>query len=536
MIPPSDEICDRLVELHGLLGQSAEHLDPLLKQLTEHGVSWSDLSEIFYKRGAPPSAQPAKLRRTVNALHELIGRASTRPLKLSARDKLIKRLAEQPIPLDWVMDLPAMLAEHWHDANPGTVDPSVPADGGADVFDVVVRVTEQRVVATNAEIAVAGLWALFTYIYDQFAFAAQIGIVAPASTRGKSTFRKVLEAIACNAWHAHRITAAALPRKIVRKLESGRGRTVVMLDEVENQGFLRDEKMRGVIDALFEPDGVLTITGPDGQTIDYPAQAPVLWAVRGSLSDVPLSVRSRGFQIVMKKGKPQKPLPKLYLQDPDLSLARNLAEAWATRAQQLNLDPEMPPELCRDPRLADICRPLVAVADSLGRGAEGRAALIEVCINYPGADVGLLALEDARKVCGSKEVEERAEEVEHLFILSDWTGQRRQVVPRFDRIASKALVAGMIEKNPFWGSWRGLNDKGQPHSLTTGELSAMLSRFGIFLKSSWPLRREPGDKSAWGYTLDQFENAWREHLEGHTPAQSKEIITLSLHKTRSRRS
>jgi hypothetical protein len=46
----------------------------------------------------------------------------------------------------------------------------------------------------------------------------------------------------------------------------------------------------------------------------------------------------------------------------------------------------------------------------------------------------------------------------------------------FDRISKKALAAGLIEQNPFWGSWRGLRDKGQPHELTNGELSALPRR------------------------------------------------------------
>jgi hypothetical protein len=463
-----------------------------------------------------------------------MGRDSTRPARLSARDKLIGKLAKQPIPLDWATDLMAMLAEHWHEANPGAVDP-VPVREDVRVFDVVVAVIEDRVVATKGEIIVAGLWVLFTHVYPQFPFAGQFGVVAPASSHGKSTFRKVLEAVANNAWHAHRITAAALPRKIVRKLKSGRGRTVVMLEEGENQDFLRDEKIRGIVDALFEPDGILTITGPDGEPIDHSAQAPVFWAARGSLNDMPLSVRSRGLQVVMKKGKPRKRLPKDYLQDPDLVFARNLVEAFMASVQ-LDPDPKMPPELSRDPRLEDICRPMVAIVDALGVGEEGRAALIEVSANYPGADVALQALEDTRKVCGSEEVEQTSGEVEHLFILSNWTGQRRQVAATFDRIAIKALVAGMIERNSFWGSWRGPNDKRQPHSLTTGELSAVLNRFGIFLKTIWPLQREPGDKSALGYTLDQFKTAWREHLDGPTTTQPKEVIDLSPHKARTRRS
>jgi hypothetical protein len=195
---------------------------------------------------------------------------------------------------------------------------------------------------------------------------------------------------------------------------------------------------------------VITITGKDGEPVDYPAQATVLYAVRGSLDDVPLSVRSRGFQVLMKQRKPRLRLPRRYLEDPDLVGARTLAESWAARVQQLNLDPEMPLELCRDPRLEDICRPLVSIAESLGVSAEAIAALIGVCAIYPVSDVGLQALEDIKKVWETRG--------EHLFRLSNWTPQRlgpsrkEPELPAFDRIAKKAMVAGMIEVNPFFGT------------------------------------------------------------------------------------
>jgi hypothetical protein len=86
----------------------------------------------------------------------------------------------------------------------------------------------------------------------------------------------------------------------------------------------------------------------------------------------------------------------------------------------------------------------------------------------------------------------------------------------------------MIEVNPFWDSWRGPNDKGQPHSLTPGELSALLIRFGIGIKSIWPPRRLPGDKSVPGYHYSQ--SAWQECCaENDTHTQARKIIQLPRH-------
>jgi hypothetical protein len=469
--------------------------------LDEAGLSWSDLPELFFVCGMT-SSQPKRLRRSVNGMHELIGRASTLGERRRWRDKLIKRLAVEG--LNWTNDLPGLLAAEWRDsspANPGP-PPASAANEEVNVFDVLTTVIQDRVALTVTQCALAASWILNTYVFDRFSHAPQLGIVAPASSCGKSTLRKVVEATAHCGWHSHHCTPATVYRVLARN-----PRTAMLLDEAENMNWGSDSKMRAIVDACYEADGSIDRVDPDGSPFKFKVFAPVLWALRGSISDMPIAVLSRAFVLSMKKGKPKIRLPGRLSEDPDLVAARDLAEAWAANVQ-LNLDPEMPPELCRDSRLEDNCRPLISVADSLGRGAEARAALIEFCAGLPSSDVGVQALEDSRKVWATR--------AEHLFTFG-----------AFDRITKKALVAGLIEQNSFWGSWRGLRDKGQPHELTTGELSALLLRFGITTKTVWPLRRGPGDKSAPGWLLSQFERPWAEHCsEGDTPQQTKKIIRL----------
>jgi hypothetical protein len=499
---PAPEICQRLIALHSDLGQSnnADCLGPLLKVLAESGLSWSDWPELFALCGMS-SSQPKGLRRWVRGVHELIGRASTPGERRKARDGLIRRLGEEN--LSWTNDLPGILASEWRDSNPANPGPpQTSADENVNAFDVMTAVIQSRVVLSETQCAVAALWVLNTYVYDNCPHAPQLGIVAPASSCGKSTLRKVLEATTHCAWHSHNATAAAVYRVLDRN-----PRTSVMFDEAENLDWSNDSKIRAVVDAAYESDGSIDRVDSKGNPFKFQVFAPVLWALRGSAGDLPIAVLSRAFVIAMKKGRPRIRLPRRYFEDPDLVAARDLAEAWAASVQ-LNLDPELPRELCRDARLEDNCRPLISVADSLGRGAEARAALIEFCAGLPSSDVGVQALEDCRKVW--------ATEAEHLFTFG-----------AFDRISKKALVAGLIEQNPFWGSWRGLKDKGQPHELTTGELSALLLGFGIATKTVWPLRRKPGDKSTPGWLLSQFERPWAEHCsEGDTPTQTGKIFRL----------
>jgi hypothetical protein len=500
---PAPEICQRLIALHSDLGQSngADGLDLLLKVLAENGLSWSDFPELFALCGMS-SPQPKGLRRSVRGMHELVGRASTPGERRKARDGIIRRLGEEG--LSWTDHLPGILASEWRDSNPANPGPAPASAANEDVnvFDVMTAVIESRVALSEPQCTVAGLWNLNTYVFHNFSHAPELGIVSPASGCGKSTFRKVLQATAYCASHSHNATPAVVYRVLDRN-----PRTPMMFDEAENLDWSNDSKMRAVIDAAYESDGSIDRVDREGNPFKFRVFAPVLWALRGSAGDMPMAVLSRAFVIAMKKARPRIRLPVRYFEDPDLVAARNLAETWAANVQ-LNLDPEMPPELCRDSRLEDNCRPLISVADSLGRGAEARAALIEFCTDLPSFDVGVQALEDCRKVWTTR--------AEHLFTFG-----------AFDRISKKALVAGLIEQNSFWGSWRGRRDKGQPHELTTGELSALLLGFGIMTKTVWPLRRKPGDRSAPGWLLSQFERAWAEHCsEGDTPTQAKKIIGL----------
>jgi hypothetical protein len=500
---PAPEILQRLIALHSDLGQSngADCLDPLLRVLAENGFSWSDWPELFALY-AMSSSQPKRLRRWVRGVHELIGRASMPGERRKARDGLIRRLGEEN--LSWANDLPGILANEWRDSNPANPGPASASASSEDVnvFDVMTAVIQSRVVLSETQRTVAALWDLNTYVYDNFSHAPQLGSVAPASGCGKSTLRKVLEATAHCPWHSHSATPAVVYRVLDRN-----PRTTIMFDEAENLDWSNDSKMRAIIDAAYESDGSIDRVNSEGNPFKFQVFTPVLWALRGSSSDMPIAVLSRAFVIAMKKARPRIRLPVRYFEDPDLVSARNLAEAWAANVR-LNLDPEMPPELCRDSRLEDNCRPLVSVADSLGRGAEARAALIEFCAGLPSSDVGVQALEDCRKVWTTR--------AEHLFTLG-----------AFDRISKKALVMGLIEQNSFWGSWRGLRDKGQPHELTTGELSALLLGFGITTKTVWPLRRKPGDRSVSGWLHSQFERPWAEHCsEADTPTQARKIFRL----------
>jgi hypothetical protein len=257
---PSHEICQRLIKLHCDLGQSngADCLDPLLNVLAQSGLSWSDLPELFFVCGMT-SSQPKRLRRSVNGMHELVGRASTLGERRRARDKLIKRLADEG--LNWTDDLPGLLAAEWRERNPTNPGPSPASAANDDInpFDLMATVVEDRVVLSKAQCTVVALWILNSFVYERFSHVPQLGIVAPASGCGKSTLRKTLGATARSAWHTHNATPAVIYRALVRN-----PRMAVLLDEAENFDWSTNSKMRAIMDAACESDGAIDLVDRDG--------------------------------------------------------------------------------------------------------------------------------------------------------------------------------------------------------------------------------------------------------------------------------
>jgi len=267
---PPPGICQHLIALHDHLGQSngAGYLDPLLKLLAENALSWSVWPELFALHELT-SSQPKRLRRWVRGVHELIGRASTPSERRKARDGLIKRLAEES--LDWTNDLPGILGAEWRDNNPANTSTArSPASiWGVNLFDLVTATIEDRVVLSSAQCTVIALWGLNTYVYDNFIFAPQLGIVVPASGQGKSTLRKVLSATVHNPWHSHHATPAAIYRELERN-----PRTTLMFDEAENQNLPHDPKLRAIIDAAYEHDGCIDLVDKECNPVKFHVFAP----------------------------------------------------------------------------------------------------------------------------------------------------------------------------------------------------------------------------------------------------------------------
>jgi hypothetical protein len=492
---PPPEVCDRIRELHAQLCASdgEDRRVELLELLVANNLSKNDLPEFFAITGVcteKPLPQE-KIRERIAKFHSQISVSDT--VWAVAQRQLIRLLVKEDY--SWTTDLPAILAADWiakNRSSSATASPS--ATPVVNVFALNRAVIEDRVVMSPEEVIVVALWALNSYNYRCYDYVPHLGLISPSSGCGKSITLKTLKGTVAHPWHPYHVTAPSIYRRLRRQSYT------YLLDEAENQGLLQDRKLRAILDAAFERDGCVDLV-EDGEAISIPVFAPFAWAIRGETRDVPLSVLSRSLVVHMKMGVPRK---RLVNNDPELldTHAENLK--WAASAQ-LDFNPTIPEELCRDPRVADLCRPLLAIADNLGHGAEARAALIKICGKRPNQDVGIQMLLDCRAVWQALDV---------------------------DRIAKKELHRAVVETAPeCWADWHGPNDYGQPHTLTPGELSRLLRRFGIIARTVWPMPRLPDSKSTVGYYRSDFERAWRDYCDSHTPTQPSKIIVLVKHAT-----
>jgi hypothetical protein len=187
-----------------------------------------------------------------------------------------------------------------------------------------------------AALVVATLIALNSHVYEQFAQVPQLGIIAPKSGCGKTTLLTALQRLVARPWASKHATAPAIYRHL-----RGQPCSTLLLDELENQNLTGNSTLRSIIDTAYEGGSKDLVE--DGESIKIQILAPVIWAIRGAIRDVPLSILSRGFQIDMQHGTPRIKLRSR--NDPeffeDLDIAREEILKWAATCS-LDHNPGIP--------------------------------------------------------------------------------------------------------------------------------------------------------------------------------------------------
>ena len=493
---PSPKICQRILALWVVLGEpdwSETDRVRLINLLTQHEQSFNDLPAIFHAAGmiAAPLRQKDKL---YERLWRFFGHLNfdNEPTRLETRKKLDALLNKHNLEWNGPNGFTAILVAYWarnNNISTGAVTSQTRTDNELEfnALDFVLTLLEDYQVMSREYRLITGLWALHTYVYERFEYTPRLLVVSPTSGYGKTRFLEILNQFVTHPHTTKNTSVAAIYHRLARD-----PRTCYLLDEGENQGIFNDSVLRAVIDAGYEGGTV------DRVDAEFPVHFPCAIALRGQIHDVPLAILSRSHVLPRVKGTPRKRFDRRN-PGPDFPVARELIAKWEATVA-LNLDPEMPEALLRDSRVADNCRPLVAIADSFGDeySKTARTALVELSADRVHQEPAIRALTACKAVFDAMDV---------------------------DRIERKALAKAVIEQDDYFSDWRGANDQGTPHELSPGELSRLLKQLGIRARSM----RISKDKWGWGYIRAQIESAWRTHSpESHdTASHPSKIIALS---------
>jgi putative DNA primase/helicase len=304
------------------------------------------------------------------------------------------------------------------------------------------------------------LWVLHAHAHDCAAISPILGITSPSAECGKTTLLTILSALVPRALHAANITPSVLFRVIEKY------RPTLLVDEADT--FLGDNsELRGVLNCGHQKSSatILRNVGDDHEPKVFRTWAPKAIA---QIKAMPATLTSRAIRIDLQRKSPGhnvKPLRADRL-DHLMPLARQAAR-WVADNQiwLVALDPDMPVEIGN--RTADNWRPLIAIADAAGGEWPERARLIAIGDRMPVQELGIMLLEDIKKIFEED---------------------------RVDRIASKELANKLLlfEERP-WVEYR----HGKP--ITPRQIAELLESFKIV-----PNTIRLGTTTAKGYLSNQF--------------------------------
>ena len=350
-----------------------------------------------------------------------------------------------------------------------------PVDGAALLDELTAMFSRHVSLPPGAAEALA-LWVLHCHAHDAAAISPIMAITSPAPECGKTTLLSLLEAVAPRALAASNITTAALFRTVELL------RPTLLVDEADT--FLREnDELRGILNSGHNRATAFVVrtVGDDHEPRRFRTWAPKAIALIGQLHP---TLESRSIEIPLQRmgaGERLEPvrLDRLDKYEP----LRRKAWRWSRDhlAELGEADPAMPRSLFG--RLADNWRPLLAIADMVGRpdwSATARYVAEALSTGRASLTAGVMVLED-------------------LAALFEERGG--------DQLTSSDIITALsaMEMRP-WPEWK--NDK----PITQAQLARLLRPFGIY-----PGTIRIGSETPKGYRREQFDDTFARYLP---PAKS----------------
>ena len=376
-----------------------------------------------------------------------------------------------------------------------------------EILEEVSGFLSRYIVFSNAaQTPALTLWVAHTRVIEAFDYTPYLHITSPAKQCGKSRVFDCLKLLCAKPWVIVSPTGPVMFRKIQQDVPT------LLIDEVDaiftaKNGDDGKEAIRALLNAGFERRATVPrCEGPNHTLTEYRVFCAKALAGIGKLPD---TIADRSISIIMARrkrgqhgaGGPLAPGYEKYRGRDAAVIAKPIAaalEAWATRQQTLaslrNARPVVPDAL--DDRAADICEPLLAIADMAGGEwpRVARDAVVELCAGGDIADesIGIKLLAAVRDIFQMKQA---------------------------DQIPTMALLKALIERDgdePWAGWWEAAIEKGSTNG-PAANLSRYLRPFGIDRPRT--IREEDGSTPK-GYKLAWFEDAFSRYLPPICPQKA----------------
>jgi hypothetical protein len=342
---------------------------------------------------------------------------------------------------------------------------------GAEILDAVVRFVRRFVSLSEAQARAVALWVAHTHAFETADCTPYLAINSAEKQSGKTRLLEVLRLLVSRPWFTGRITADVLKRKTDAE------HPTLLLDESDAAfGGEKEyaEALRGILNTGYRLGGAASCCVGQGVNITYKDFSTFCPKAIAGIGRLPDTVSDRSIPIRLKRARRSEVarFREREAQREGSEIAARIA-AWCTS----NLEslrqarPEIPGQL--SDRQADVCEPLLAIADAAGSSWPGaaRKSLVSLCGDAQAGDesLGVRLLQDVRSVFADK----KAAEIPSAELCEALAG---------------------IETSP-WGEW----SKGKP--LSPAKLARLLKPFEIF----------PGQINnglARGYILRHFQEAF----------------------------
>jgi hypothetical protein len=351
---------------------------------------------------------------------------------------------------------------------------------GAELLDWILGFLKRFVSLSIEQARVVALWVVHSHATDAADCTPYLAVNSAEKQSGKTRLLEVLRLLVHEPWFTGRVTAAVLGRKIDAV------KPTLLLDE-SDAAFNGDETyaevLRGVLNSGYRRGGCSSLCVGRGAEMTYSDLSTFCPKAIAGLDKLPDTVADRSIPIRLKRAE-RGTVERFRERDAEQEATPQQAQiaAWCeVHIEGLrNARPDIPHAL--SDRQADVCEPLLAIADAAGGEwpKTARAALLQLCTGAQVDDgsVGVRLLRDIRDVFGKKTEMASADLCEAL---------------------------ALIETSP-WGDC----NKGKP--LSPAKLARLLKPFEIY-----PEPLSTGQVR--GYKVDRFQDAFSRY----TPIESVKV-------------